>query len=1410
MHYLGIDIGSTTIKAVITDSYYNIIFTDYQRHNANIRHTLKIILTKVYRAHGNIPLKVVLTGSVAMGYAERSGLKFVQEVVASAAYIQEQHPEVHTLVDMGGEDSKMIFFNEGKVPDMRMNGVCAGGTGAFIDQMASLLYVSNADINTLAKQGKQIYPIASRCGVFAKTDIQNLIANGVAKSDVVLSTFKSLAVQAVGALARGVDITPPILFSGGPFAFMPELKRHFCEVIGIGLSDIVEIEHPELVPALGCTLMAKDEQSVDLLSMMWYIMFGKHRFNPSDEKQGLQQLFSDTQQYDKWQSEQCCYNIPTTTIDLTQEYYLGIDSGSTTTKIVLLDSYGAIAYSSYRRNEGDSFSAFFAAMKDMHSVCGDVRIANSTITGYGESLLKTAFSLNNGIVETIAHTLSARKVIDDVSFVLDIGGQDMKAIFVKDGHIHRIEINESCSSGCGSFLETFANSFGYPIAKFADMACFARQPYDLGTRCTVFMNSKVKQAMREGASVEDIAAGFSYSVIKNCLYKVLRLKSLDELGSAIVVQGGTFKNKSVIRALELLTGCQVRYTDHPELMGAYGAALYSIEHAGEERSLSEILLMQNYTASSEHCVGCENSCMVKVFSFTNGKKYFSGNKCEKFYSNNVAQLHIGENLLAEKRTLLFSPTSSIYNTYTPFRNIRIGIPRALGMYENYPFWRTLFESLGFKVQLSGLSTNRMLERGAQTIMSESVCFPAKLMHGHIIDLIDKGVDRIFYPYVVYERKDDTESANSYNCPIVAGYSDVIRSAINPAEKYSVPFDSPIVSLNDEKLTLLACTQYFASFGISKREVACALEEAKAVQFRYYDTIQRRSNEILDNAIANNRMVIVLAGRPYHSDPLIEHKLSEVISRMGVDIVTENIATKGGADVFSSLNAVAQWSYTNRIFKAAHIVAGLPQNVQFVEFNSFGCGPDAFILDEVNTILSKGGKFSTTLKIDDVNNIGSLFLRIRSLVESHRSIKSQTNIKCQTCNITTPPFEKEDERRTLLAPHFADGYSEFIAPIFSLAGYRLEVLLPPSKEDEEEGLRYAHNDVCYPATLVIGSLMRALRSGKYDLNDVAVITTQTGGQCRASNYLSLLKSAMQSAGISNVPVVSLALGSGMNNSQPGFNFPWLKLIPTIFRSMIFADSLLKLFYVSVPRSGGRKEECVGVKQRYTERAIELIRRGKSKQLDAVLVEAMKEFKTLATSTSSVPRVGIVGEIFVKYNSYSHKNIIQWLVDEGVEVIPTSLYNFFSTALVNNVVNKEYHIERVSLPQWANTIIYKMLRREINRFEKKLSDFPYFENYSNVFHDMDKARRIVSPAANFGEGWLIPAEVSNMAERGINNVISIQPFACIANHVISKGVEKRIKQLYPHINMLFLDFDASTSDANIYNRLHFMLNNAKNSL
>ena len=819
-------------------------------------------------------------------------------------------------------------------------------------------------------------------------------------------------------------------------------------------------------------------------------------------------------------------------------------------------------------------------------------------------------------------------------------------------------------------------------------------------------------------------------------------------------------------------------------------------------TIEDLARERHYETGIEVCPGCENHCTVKTFRFGDGKNYYSGNQCERIYSSSHEAVSKGVNMFVEKNKLLWKRSTGENG------RLRIGIPRGLGIYEDFPFWCTLLTECGMEVVLSQGSSNRLYEKGIRTIVADNICFPAKLMHGHVMDLIEKRVDRILYPWVVFERKEDEHSGNSFNCPVVSGYSDVIRSSIDPERKHHIPPDSPVVSFNNKKMLLQSCIGYLGKLGVSKRTAHAAVEKALAAQQQYLDALERRCSGVLQKAVVEGRMVILLAARPYHIDPMIEHKLSQAIADLGIDVVTENLATHAGSDVYRHINALSQWAYPNRIFKAAWFVGQHPYpNLHMVELTSFGCGPDAFILDEVRGILDRFGKNLTTLKIDDVNNIGSLKLRLRSLVESvgnsHPATQPLSHPAPQPLSHpTTKPFTIEDRRRTILAPYFAEGYSEYLPTLFGMMGYRVECLPMGNRADTEQGLLEANNDICYPATIVVGSIMRALRSGRYDLANTAVAITQTGGQCRASNYYSLIKNAMVRAGFSHVPVISVAMNGDLNNTQPGFAIPWRKMWRIALYTMFYADAMQKLYYPAAVReleSGAARR----IYDHYTAAALPLIAASDTRGLLRLLAEAVETFCQACDLQRQVQRVGLVGEIYVKYNSFSNKNVVQWLVERGIEVVPPPLSGFFLSALPAMSADNEYHIRKPQLPASLSKAANALMMTLARNIDRICAPFTPYRPFTDIYHTYRLSRQVIHSAANFGEGWFLPGEICHLAESGITKVVSVQPFGCIANHIISKGIEKRLKELYPTLSLLFLDFDADTSEANVQNRLHFML-------
>lgn len=1399
MRKIGIDVGSTTVKVVALDEQGSVCFSRYKRHHARAREVVADMLGELLQEQGDVEACACITGSVGMGMSERHSIPFIQEVVAATKAIQQDYPQVASMIDIGGEDAKIVFFEHGEAADLRMNGNCAGGTGAFIDQMAVILGTDVDELNRLALKAGRIYPIASRCGVFCKTDIQNLVARNVSREDIAASIFHAVAVQTVMTLAHGWDIKAPVLFCGGPLTFIPALRKAFAEYLHLREDEMVLPANGTLLPAMGAALSRGEEDEIFKLSALIARLFEASA--AADHPCGLKPVFSGAGDYAGWEKRISSHCIGRASLrEGVQDVFLGIDSGSTTTKIVVIDSDGNLLFTYYKPNGGHAIETVangLALLKDRCREQGAVlHIKGSCSTGYGEDLIKAAFQLDAGIVETIAHYVAAHYLDRDVSFILDIGGQDMKAIFVDNGIINRIEINEACSSGCGSFIETFANTLGYTARDFASAACRSARPCDLGSRCTVFMNSKVKQVLREGATVDDIAAGLAYSVVKNCLYKVLKLKDVSELGRHIVVQGGTMRNDAVVRALELLTGAEVIRCDIPELMGAFGCALYARRYGKREMSLDDILSQADYSTHELHCRGCNNQCQVFRYRFANGKDYYSGNRCEKVFTNGAKE-EPGGNAYHFKNDLLFGRAAR----QVEHPVLTLGIPRSLNMYENFPFWHTLFTACGIQVCLSDDSDFKAYERSARMVMSDNICFPAKLVHAHVQNLMDRGVDRIFLPFVIFERKGNEQ--NSYNCPVVTGYSEVIKSV----QGTGIPIDSPAISFKDPKLLYRQCLNYLKGLGVGEAAVKEAFAKAMDEQEAFGHSLAEHDRHLLEESHRKGRRTVLLAGRPYHADMLIQHKISNILAEMGIDVITDDIVRDQATQVEGEVHFLPQWSYPNRILKAAQWCAAQGSDVQFVEMTSFGCGPDAFLVDEVRDILIRSGKPFTLLKLDDINNVGSMKLRVRSLIESMK-LSGERQV---------PPRKREEggeaasvsyhdlRTKKILVPYFTPFISPLIPAFMRLAGYDVDNLPLSNMDSCEWGLKYANNEVCYPATLIVGDVVKAFKSGKYDPKQTIVAMTQTGGQCRASNYISLIKKALEEAGYPSVPVISLTFGSSLDSRQPSFRVNWVKMLPVALRTILYSDCISKFYYAAVVRE---KEagQAARLRDRYLQEGEELILKYQTKDLLGRLSEAARQFNDICRELDC-PKVGVVGEIFLKFNPFAQKNVIEWLTEQGIEVVPSVLADFFMQNFVNRKVRVESCIQQQFLPDFVYKLAYKMVGCQIEKFNKVGSEFRYFNPFKDIFEEADEAKKVISLNAQFGEGWLLPAEILSYARQGIYNVVSLQPFGCIANHIVSKGIEKRIKSVIPELNMLSLDFDSGVSDVNITNRLLLFIDHLK---
>ncbi len=1410
----GLDVGSTTAKIAVTDESGCLVYSRYERHNAHAEELVARYFEELKEQLGDVPLRLCVTGSVGMSTAEMLHAEFVQEVVAAAVYAGKAHPEAKALIDIGGEDAKVVFLEAGHT-ELRMNGNCAGGTGAFLDQMSVLLGTDNAGMDRLALEAKQLHPIAARCGVFAKTDIQNLMARNVPKEEIAASIFHSIAVQTAVTLCRGRDILPPVLLCGGPLTFMPALRKAFSDYLQLPSESFIVTEKSNLIPAMGCAIRSgrgKGAAGPRLISELLDLL--RHRTSKPFSS-ALKPLFSSEEEHRAWLAGKERFAAETVPMKAgLQKAVIGIDSGSTTTKVVALRAEdGAVIFRHYGMNLGDPIGAAAEGLRKLQQEAerqgAELLIAGGCTTGYGEELIRAAFSLDAGIIETMAHCEAAKKMDPDVSFILDIGGQDMKAIFVEQGTVVRMELNEACSSGCGTFIQTFATSLGKSVPEFAALACMAESPCDLGTRCTVFMNSKVKQVLREGATVADISAGIAYSVVKNCLYKVLKLHSGEALGKHVAVQGGTMKNDAVVRAFELLTGTDAARSNMPELMGAYGCALHLLSNPALQKEkavpLSGLLEANHSEQKMLACKGCENKCLVTRYTFGEGRRFYSGNRCESVFSNRGKNDETGLNIYDFKYEQLFSRPEEPFPEAEP-KHVTVGIPRALGMYEDYPFWNTLFRASGISVKLSSKSTHRQYESALRSVMSDNICFPAKLVHGHIAELNeDPAVDRIFMPWTVFERNDDREKTlNSFNCPVVSGYSDVLKSAMDLKK----PLDAPVINFADEELLGKELIPYLTSLGVSKSEAKHAIRLAAEEQSRYGESLRRKAEEICAESRKAGRLTLLLAGRPYHTDPLIQHKLSEMAASLGADVISEDIVRNRPDLAAGDTYIVKQWAYVNRITKSAQWAAEQGPDVHFAQMTSFGCGPDAFAQDEVRDILRRHHKPYTLLKIDDVSNTGSLKLRVRSLLES---LRRNEEPQCMSASEELKPirvYRKADRKRKILAPYMSEFLSPLLIAVFRLAGYDVEVLPESDEESAELGLKNANNEVCYPATLIVGDIIKALKSGRYDLKNTAVAMSQTGGQCRATSYAGLIKRAMAANGFADVPLITLGVTStaGGGNEQEGFGIPWLKYSGIIVTGMLYGDAISQMYYATAVRE---KEKGLAsrLKEKWLSAAAGTVLKNDPAALIRQLSEAAREFNAAALDLE-LPKVGIVGEIFLKFNAFAHQQVESFIMEHGAEVVPPLLTPFFMQEFVNVQYQKELGLSRIRVPGLAVRSAYQVLvGRRTRQVNRAASAFRYFRPFGDIYEEARGAIGITSPAAQFGEGWLLPADIAAYVRDGVTNVISLQPFGCIANHIISKGIEKELGRRFPQLSLLSLDFDSGVSRVNVANRLLLFLESLK---
>lgn len=1402
-HTLGIDIGSTTVKIAILDENDTLVFSDYERHFANIQETLADLLQKAENLLGELTLCPVITGSGGLTLANHLEVPFVQEVIAVSTSLQKLAPKTDVAIELGGEDAKIIYFENGNV-EQRMNGICAGGTGSFIDQMASLLQTDATGLNEYARHYKALYPIAARCGVFAKTDIQPLINDGATKEDLSASIFQAVVNQTISGLACGKPIRGHVAFLGGPLHFLSELKAAFIRTLKLDDEHIIAPDNSHLFAAIGSALNAKQDVTVSLIEL-------KERMRTTIkldfEVERMEPLFATEEDYQAFHDRQSAYKVKTGDLSTYKgKCFLGIDAGSTTTKTALVGEDGTLLYSFYSNNNGNPLKTTISSIQEIYELLpDDAEIAFSCSTGYGEALIKAALLLDEGEVETVSHYYAAAFFDPEVDCILDIGGQDMKCIKIRNQTVDSVQLNEACSSGCGSFIETFAKSLNYTVQDFAKAALFAKHPIDLGTRCTVFMNSKVKQAQKEGAEVSDISAGLAYSVIKNALYKVIKVSDASELGKHIVVQGGTFYNDAVLRSFEKIANCQAIRPDIAGIMGAFGAALIARERYQEGEKTSMLSIDQinslQYTTSMANCRGCTNNCRLTINKFSGGRKYISGNRCERGLGKEKNKDHI-PNLFDYKYKRIFS-----YEPLSADKATRgqVGIPRVLNMFENYPFWYTFFTELKYQVVLSPTSTRKIYELGIESIPSESECYPAKLAHGHVTWLIRNGVKFIFYPCIPYERNEFPDAVNHYNCPIVTSYAENIKNNVDELNDPSITFRNPFMAFTSEEILTSRLVEEFPD--IPAAEVKAAAHKAWEELAAVHRDVQKKGEETLQYLKETGRRGIVLAGRPYHIDPEIHHGIPDMINSYGIAVFTEDSVAHLG-HVERPIRVNDQWMYHSRLYSAANFVK-TRDDLDLIQLNSFGCGLDAVTTDEVYEILDGSDKIYTCLKIDEVNNLGAARIRIRSLIAAIRAKQAQNKKRnIQPSSINKVTFTKQMRKDyTILCPQMSPFHFGILEAAFQASGYNLVVLPNDNKHAVDVGLKYVNNDACYPSLMVVGQIMDALLSGKYDLDKTAVIMSQTGGGCRASNYIAFIRRALKKAGMEQVPVISLNL-SGLE-SNPGFKLT-LPLIRRVVYGAVFGDILMKCVYRMRPYE--LEKGIVNRKHKiWEQRAIAFvtgssISHGTFKKMCREMVH---DFDTIPISDEKKPRVGIVGEILVKFLPAANNHLADLLEAEGAEPVVPDLIDFICYCFYN----QNFKVEKLGFKKSKATIAnlglkaIDWLRKTAN---EALEQSRHFTPAADIRDLAKMASPIVSAGNQTGEGWFLTGEMMELIHGGVPNIVCIQPFGCLPNHIVGKGVIKEVRREHPKANIVAIDYDPGASEVNQLNRIKLMLSTAQKNL
>lgn len=1439
---VGLDVGSTTVKIVVVDDSGKTLFRSYRRHHALLAKTASELLAKAAEIFGETPAKIAVCGSGGRPISQALNAIYVQEVIANAVAIGALYPQARCAVELGGQDAKIVFFRTDErsgelvASDMRMNGSCAGGTGAFIDEIAKLLDVPDEGLESLAARGAKVYGISGRCGVFAKTDIQPLRAQGARSEDLALSAFHAIAKQTIGGLAQGLELEHPIVFEGGPLTYNPTLVRVFEERLGLEEGQAIIPEHPETIVAYGAALAVdKTMPTQGEEGGAWSLASAAAKVAEwSNSREDLNPassppLFPDVSERDRFtlrhELERGVLADPGEEAAI--DCYVGVDSGSTTSKIALLDAKGRVFDIFYARNNGDPLEAVrhsLLSLQEKYRCRGqELNVIGLGVTGYGEKMTAAALGADLSTVETVAHARGCTEYAPDASFVLDIGGQDMKAIWLKGGVVTKIMLNEACSSGCGSFLEAFADSLGICVGDIAKSAFSSASPAKLGSRCTVFMTSTIITAQRSGKEPADIMAGLCRSIVENVFTKVIRVGSTDELGPRIVVQGGTFENDAVLRALEEYLGREVVRAPFPGEMGAVGAALLCRDASPIENGhlapsgfigFSALRKLSCTQESGQVCAGCANSCNRTITRFSTGSAHVTGGKCPRGEITSAGTFHAppktATNLHEIRAKMLFERYK--IEPVRPSAHQSIGLPRILEFWDSMPFWTTFLSALGYDVVFSRPSSARLFESGLRYVASDTVCMPAKVVHGHVLDLCKRGVDRILLPHVMHEPPEGTDKTSPYMCAILMGYPMVVRNFQDPAGSFDVKFDTPVFHWFSEKNRKeQICAWACESLEVTRKEARAAFEQGESALKIFRAKLVMHGSKILDDVHERDATAVVIAGRPYHSDPYLSHEVARRFSTRGIPVLTPDSLPSLSKMPLEHLLPEITNNFHTRMYESALIAAG-DTNLEYVQIVSFGCGHDAILTDELTRILDEiGGKHPLVLKLDESSAESSVDIRVQSFIETMRHGNGNANDSDPHDAEKAPRFAdtlrdpyqvaygKEDKaRRTVLIPNISHEVSTLLSCAMMAEGYQAKVLPTGGPEQMQTGKRYTHNDICFPCQMVIGEAIDELRRGDWSHDEVAVGMVKFKCDCRMSHYAALLRRALDRAGFADVPILTTdpvdtkGMHSGITMLSAG------SVIKAVWATMML-DVLEGLKRKTRPYELN-PGQTISVFESCVNDIAQSLQHGLSPAISAYKRAISRMAEIPYDRSEPKPRVFVTGELLVTHHPGSNFQIEDYLVEHGMEAtlprVTDQLRKDFIAAM-SEIKDFGADMTKESFPA---TALFELAQKTMDRIARK---HPLYESDAPPKKMYESVSDLIPKTLSCGEGWLMAAEIEHWAKRGVRSFVILQPFGCLPNHICGRGVTKPLKERHPGIRILPLDLDPDTSFANVENRLQMLI-------